>query len=830
MERPHGVHEMIARQRLRRRENSLYRHFIAAASVATLEQLLGFVEQHDLRLRVDRDEVREALFSLDWATVGDELAPEQPDSVFEALDGYLLGLPPDAPGGIWLSWIRMSRAAARVLPVTEPKFARGLLAAKRCGILDGLPKLESDYLLSCYLRAYGEILDRAEAGDRHVVLPILLEFAAIAQVLGPSIYSSAILDKWMKHARLTPRPLTCLSDGEAYDAPIRGVGSPNGASVTLFKSGFSGVPVRIAYAGVTGDKTLNAQLFSALFATALACDNDRSFLTSVGGILHLEGDRIPVPGRERDDLLHVALGPNEFLEPQAGIPTLGMAPEEAFELVAELFQRFDDSTGLVSVKDWGLSDAEALEERVRAALAGDDESALRLRSEPGHSEGGGIIHVMPLLHRNPDGVVEPVQIPVSYSTMNPELLLKLTSTARQSYMTQLIANGRRREAMAEEAYSQQSQLVERWQALDEAEKEATCRAEPWLEITQAYNFELGLISPVEPPEQVSHREYEEIRRPDLRDWAARYAARFKELCAKLERLNQVDGSADALTRRFLIDAAIRGDSVLITESQFKSDYKTWLDHVSASMWAPVEDWASRRGYPIELMAADNVVFNSRFSEDGLTVWIQPHFLLDLHDFEIIVDGCAGMMFAFLGGDRAGLKEQVILAPECGITDPVTLHQQFCAWVEAHLGLSDARSKGDRIIRREVMADKRLAGLILLEKGKRLLFKGQIAESVAVFDKARRSDIAAVYFWGAVARQFQFLHDYRRDLIGIGNLDESAKRDRLLNAAVQSLIESLKPARPKVVIRDHRDGDTLGSNCNCNCNCNCWPARWPRFSR
>ncbi len=805
MKRPLRIHEIIARQRLRRREKSLYRDFIAATSADTLERLIGFAEQHDLHLRVDRDEVREALLSLDWAAVGDELAPEQRESVFQALDDYLFGSPSDASGGAWLSWIRMSRAAARVLPVTEPKFASGLLAAKRLGILDGLPKPESDYLLSCYLRAYGNILDRSEAGNRHVVLPILLEFAAIAQVLGPSPYSSAILRKWMKHARLTPRPLTRLSDEEAYDAPIRGVGSPNGASVTLFMSSFFGVPARIAYAGVTGDKTLNAQLFSGLFAAALASDDDRSFLTSIGGVLHLNEAWIPVPGEQREALLSAVLGPNEFPDPQAGIPTLGMTPGEAFELISELFQRFDDSTGLVSVKEWGLDDVAALEERIKTALAKDGESALRLRSQPGHSEEGGIIHVMPLLHRNPDGTVEPVQIPVSCSTLNPELVLKLTSTARQSYMMQLIANGRRREAMARNAYEEQSALVDRWQALDEAEKEEQCRVRPWVEITQAYNFELGLISPVDPPEQVSHREYEEVQRPALRDSAKQYAERFRELCAKLEHLNRPGGNADALTQRFLIDAAIRGDSVLITESQFASDYKTWLDRVSASLWAPIEDWASRRGYPMELMAADNVVFNSRFSQDGLTVWIQPHILLDMHDFEIIVDRHAGMMFTFPGGGRPGLKEKMITAPEYGITDPVTLHQQFCTWADAHLELSNSPSKGDQIIRKKIMADKRMSGLILLEKGKRLLFKGEIAESMAVFDKIRRSDLAAAYFWGAAARQFQFLHEYRLDPGVIGNMDESEKRKLLLDLSVQILINSLKTARPKGAARGRRGG-------------------------
>jgi len=91
-----------------------------------------------------------------------------------------------------------------------------------------------------------------------------------------------------------------------------------------------------------------------------------------------------------------------------------------------------------------------------------------------------------------------------------------------------------------------------------------------------------------------------------------------------------------------------------------------------------------------------------------------------------------------------------------------------------------------------MNERRLAGLILLQQGKRLLFKGELEGSIHAFEKARKSDLAPVYFWGAVAHQYKFLRDYRHDLVDIANLDESARRDRLLNAAVYILIESLKP--------------------------------------
>jgi hypothetical protein len=797
----HRIRDIIARWRLRRREAALYRNFVKDRTTVTLAHLLGFLAQHDRDLSVERDDVRESIFGLDWKKSWDELPAAHREIVFRAVDGYLFRQPTTVSSGDWRSWIRMSKAADRVLTVTEPAFAQGLLGAKRHGKFSDLPKEDSDYLLSCYLRAYGEILEQSGVDDREFALPILLEFAAIAQVLGPTEYSSTILHRWVKHGQQKPRALASLSDDQAYDAPIRGVGSPNGASVTMYQGGQLSTPARIAYAGITGDRTLNAQMFSSLFSTALACDNEQSFLTAVGGVLHLDHDRSSVVPTGRGTVLRATLGFDGPSEPSAGMPSLGMEPDEAFELVAELFQRFKDATGLVSVMHWGVGDAEALDDRVKKALNSGGESERRLKSEPSHSEGSGVVHVMPLLHRNKDGAVEPIQIPISYSALSPDLVLKLTRTARQSYMAQLIANGRRREAMAQNAYTQHDRFVKRWQALTEPQKEAECKAAPWVTITQSYNFELGMITVVEPPEKISSREYEERRRPDLRDSAKQYAEKFAALCSTLEKLNQSGGIADTLSFRFLIDAAIRGDSLLIADSRFRSEYKTWVDHTSAPVWALLEDWAIRRQYPVELMAADNILFNSRLSDDGQTVWIQPHVAVDLHDFEIIIDGTAGTMYAFPGGHTPSLKERMVLDRRHGILDPQTLHRQFCDWVQTHLGIADARSKGDRSLRHKVMAEKRLAGLILLQQGKRLLFKGELERSVDAFEGARKSDLAAVYFWGAVAHQYRFLRDYRHDLVGVGNLDESAKRERLLNAAVHILIESVKPAAPKLSFQE-----------------------------
>src|ERR1022692_558565 len=162
----HRIRDTIARWRLRRREAALYRNFVKDRTTVSLGPLLGFVAQHDRELSVERDDVRESLFGLDWKRSLDELAAAHRELVFRAVDGYLFSRPTTVSSGDWRSWIRMSKAAGRVLTVTEPAFAQGLLGAKRHGKLNDLPKEDSDYLLSCYLRAYGEILEQSGVDDR----------------------------------------------------------------------------------------------------------------------------------------------------------------------------------------------------------------------------------------------------------------------------------------------------------------------------------------------------------------------------------------------------------------------------------------------------------------------------------------------------------------------------------------------------------------------------------------------------------------------------------------------------------------------------------------
>lgn len=782
--------DFIARWPTKRRETLLYREFARQGTESTLRQLLAFLQSNDLPLSVSQPEVRERLFGLDWSANRGLTDTVERELVFKAIDDFLLDFDAPKGRGEWRAWIRMSRVAGRSVKVTEPKFVHGLLHAKRSGALSDLSSEDSSYLLSCYQKSYGEILQEAHSQDRRLVLPILLEFAAIAQTLGPSEYSSTTLQRWIHNVRAKPRTLAdLLADAhieEAWSSPIRGIGSPHGISVTPYREGFRATPVRIAYAGITADRTLNAQVFAGLFSAGLASDCRRSFLTPVGGLLRLddgESSHDQVPRL----FASLTLG-GRPLEPETGVSPIGMPAFDAFQLVNELFERFKACTGLVSVMHWGVDDADALEQRIRDALKSGEDST-RLSSDPSHSEGNSVIHVMPLLHRNEGGSVEPIRIPVPYSVLNPALALKLTRSARQSYMAQLIANCRRREAMASDAYKEHDKLVGEWEGLKLEQKEARCRVRPTIQITESYNFELGIVERIDPPRSMPLAEYENVVRPQLRDSAKKFASQFEEMCGTLAKLNRSDGPADQLTFKFLVDAALRQDPVLMAGEEFQADYGTWIKHATAPAWALVDDWATRRGYPIEMMAADNVLFNSEFDEAEPIVWILPHVMIDLHDFEILIDRPTGTMYALPAGRSKSIRDKLIAHPDQGITSPEMLHDKFREWIASRLEALPAHPQSQQHLRRELLSDKRFSGLVYLEQGKRMLWRGEWERSIAAFAKARPSDLAPVYFWGAVAHQCRFLHQTHQEPIAAVNMDKSERPFLLINKALKLLMDS-----------------------------------------
>ena len=115
-----------------------------------------------------------------------------------------------------------------------------------------------------------------------------------------------------------------------------------------------------------------------------------------------------------------------------------------------------------------------------------------IRSDATWSEGAGVVHCLPLLHRDAAGGVQPVEIQIPYQLLGAERVFKLLRDARGVYMEQLIASGRRRQAFAQQTFAQQDLLVKRWKALSAAEKQAEIRRNPTVTITHSVDFELGI--------------------------------------------------------------------------------------------------------------------------------------------------------------------------------------------------------------------------------------------------------------------------------------------------------------------------------------------------
>lgn len=348
-------------------------------------------------------------------------------------------------------------------------------------------------------------------------------------------------------------------------------------------------------------------------------------------------------------------------------------------------------------------------------------------------------------------------------------------------------------------------------------------------MTLEYDFETATwveISPVE----VDRETYEEINRPSLRNNAKKFADRYKVLCEHLEEVNKEDGIADTLAFGILIDAAIRGDkSIPITSPELYSIYDKWIDQTSSLLWIGIQEWAQLRQYPIESLARDNIIFQAILQKNRTEVYICPHVIIDLHDFDIIIDRTNGIMQVFQNGNTPSLRERMI--PDLGIENPDDLYKTFCDWVLTHIDVFQERNEKENAFRNKIMKDKKMNGLIMLERGKRLIFKGQLEKAIECFESARSSLLSPIYFWGAIAYQMQrikfrygskikdihaiyFLafEIIRYHLHATQNLDHGFK-EIIINQTLdedaedflkqlkndQSFIESLKKPNPEIIL-------------------------------
>lgn len=775
---------LIKRCRLRYREAKLSRSFVSRRTPGALEALVSFLLANQRAVPLEREKFREALFSLSsW-----KLPAESQDELFLSVEDYLFNNIVQTKDIEWSQWLKLSRAAGHYVNVSNPFTCATLKLALNSGNLDGLQREEKEFLLECFRRHYENVLGPLEPEEQEKVLPVLLELGSLDQILEPSTTSIELIRRWAEHRQAHPRALAAFSPEQIYEAPLRGVGSPNGVSVTLYHSTGARIPTRISCAGSTGDAVLNSEVFTSMFAAALSCDSEPTFVLTNGATLSLSPQSQEFTFGKSSPYLYASIGPAGFVEPGRGNPTLEMQPQEALMLIADFLGNIQAETGLVQVTRWNFADAQKLEKRIADALQS-KERTVHLKSSSGSIDPGSVIHAIPLLHRDEDDNVVPVEISIPYHVLSPQKVFDLLRNARENYMQELIANGQRREVMARKAFEEQDQLVRDWRALSADEKEEFYRRHPYVTVNQQYDFALGIIRPI-PEKQVDLIDYEEHHRPTIRDQAAEYKEKFKALCEKLIQLNKEGGRADSLTFKLLLDSLLRRAPLLIQHEAFQTEYKKWVENVSDLAWSVLEVWAKQRGLSPQTLAGDNIVFNARFDVENQSVIVQPWVMVDLHDFVALIDCKKGLMEILPAGASPSLADTLIPDPKHQIVDLQSMHQQFCHWVEETLHLTDARQRELAAAESGIRAHPNFSTLIHIEQAKHLLLKGLAGKAAQIIDKIRSSDLAPVYFWGAVTYQYLYL-EHNPAGLNLAQLQQQERSQQLFAHAVVRVIQSLK---------------------------------------
>src|SRR4029077_7829992 len=311
---------------------------------------------------------------------------------------------------------------------------------------------------------------------------------------------------------------------------------------------------------------------------------------------------------------------------------------------------------------------------------------------PNRGEPAGVIHAMPMLHRDTDGKAAPLEIEIPYSVLGPHKGFELLATARRIYMQRLIESAHRRKALAEKTFREQDEAVRQWRDSSQKRKNALCERQPWVTITHYINFELGQTIPLEAPQRTGSLEYEEEQRPGLRDNARAYGERFAALTLKLEELNQEGGRADILSFKLLVDSMLRQATLPIPHSGFQEEYREWAQRASGPVWALIEERAWERGLSPRALAADNVVFNARLKTNPDAVILEPWVLIALHDVVVHVDPQHVTMEVVPAGQTPRLADVLIPDPLLGITDAHSLHERFCSWSAGTLRLGETRQR------------------------------------------------------------------------------------------------------------------------------------------
>jgi len=778
---------MIVKFWLRKLTNKFIKEIDKDKKNRFLEKIYRISNQKHIPLFSDNKEAIISLLKLDLWKLSDEIKVE----CFFIIERNLFDYPLHFENKDWQAWLKNCRLAEHRINVHEKMVSYALNQAYENGKFSEANHQDLDYLLQSYLRIYRELVEQIDINDTNFSLDVLLNYISLVH-FGNEKSDFEIIKKWSQNKLNHPRALSSLKLKEIINAPIKGVASPNEICMTIYHSPQSTYPVNISFAGMTGDPVLNTNIFTCFYAAALASDTEPTFIISSGASLSISPKRQIENIKKGPKLLDAVIGQNGLIEPKPGIPSVGLAPEDAMLLVSENFERLQEETGLVQVSKWRIEDTTEFEKKILTKLNDKGNKDIHIiRSDPEHYDQSGIIHYMQLFYRNVCGDIQPIEIDISLKQIGYINLYKMLNKLRHHHMQQLIEAGERRRAFAQGVYLKEKEIVENWQKKTPEEKAKICKKYPKVTINQFYDFILGILKVNNPPEVIDRMIFEEQYRPQNRNSAKNYMDRFKELCNKLNQINESEGKADIISLKLLLDSMIRQAQIWINDEEFQKLYKDWVTQTSTPTWLIITKWATDNNFPIHILAGDNIVFNSRIDKQNEKIIIEPFVAIDLNNFFIKIDSDKGIFECNLGENTKSLNDIFIPNENLEIKNIDGLQNVFFNWLESNFSFSNIIDKETIAAQDFLKNDIKIYSLVMVEVGKQMIFKGKIDEAINVFNEIRKYDLAPIYFWGAVAYQYKYLNKYFKSTIIRENDDVSTTIDKMINYTFDTLIEHIR---------------------------------------
>lgn len=740
---PIDAHVNVSTWILSEYENILYTRLIEMHNNQALAELVFFLAKYNRSFDSNNSKARDALFKVKSWQIPEEYKDYQSYLFFWA-EEYLFDLNNSVQANEWRVWLNAARTLKHQVDVMDPRVAQALGNAFK---FNNFHTEDYEYLYIPCMKAWKQMLVNVRGShEQEELIPIFLAYGTLAQEFGINEDSQEVFRYWSMNRAVRPRALLAMDDELACHAPIRGIGSPHGIVIT-FHEDPSRKPVSISCAGSTGDLTLNLKLFTALFARALTCELQSTLVMSNGSTLSI------APQDNDEKMNWLVTGIN--IE---GGSILDDNDKQILNVLAGSLLKDLEQSGLVQLRNYtGAGERERLTKKIIDILKQKNDGIHIIESNSNVVNEAGVVHVIPFLYRDADGIVRPIEIEIPCAYLGADEVFKILHNARSENIQQLINAGRQRQSILRKAFHDQRKRIRWWESLSDEDKANQCTQLRTISVAQSYDSDLGIFVRLEPPEEIERSKYENEDSPRLCDALERDISRYETLCNKLEKIDAPNGEADKLTFKFLVDAMIRQAPVLITRpKEFINEYKEWVALRSGLVWAAIENWVIQRGLSSQVLARDNILFDVDYTTDLTSVIIRPVIMVDIHDFLVRVDCTNGLLEVISGANTPTLLEVLDAKQKKKIDDLKTLHGQFSMRVEEISWVRDMTKPIEGKPEQEKPSHSQTDTLLGLFKVRHLLLLGATNKAIKLVDALSKSYFSPVYFWRAFTYQYRFL--------------------------------------------------------------------------